>query len=57
MNIPDKIKTDVNFTNLDGSPRTDIAICKDHLVCHPDMLQQATDLFRTLMGLEIENIE
>lgn len=57
MNIPDKIKVDINFVNLDGSARTDIGIYEKHLVCHPDMAQQAIDLFRTLIGHELELIE
>lgn len=57
MNLPSGIKTDINFTNDDGTPRNDIAIYKDYLVCHPDMLQSSLDMFETLTGQKLEVIE
>ena len=57
MNLPTKVKTDKNFVDGDGSPRTDIAIYKHYLICHPNRLDFVIHMFKNNMGIVLEVID
>ena len=57
MNLPHKIKTDIEFIDGDGSARTDVAIYAEHLVCHPNKLIYIVDMFKNSMGINLEIIK
>lgn len=56
MFLPGKIKPTEEFVDENGNPRTDVAILKDYLVCHPETLNKAITAFHQMMGIQLEVI-
>lgn len=55
MNLPKELRTSTKHVNEDGTPRTDILIFKDYLLCHPDFREQARKGFREMLGITLED--
>lgn len=56
MLLPKKIRPTEKFVDKDGKPRKDVVILKDHLVCHPDVLDQAIEGIKLMLNIDLEVI-
>ena len=57
MNLPNKVKPTKTFVDDDGNPRKDVAIYKDYLICHPDVVEQVVEAFKNMLNLDLEVLD